>query len=1026
MNEIYQPVCVQEHIDTLTRDHLLPVLKKTLQDQVDFIMAVQHTVEALHECAMQTWPQDQGALLEAMRSHSRQLLTLLEGYYHQTNGHSFSELFSDYLIGLNEFAGSLSTTCSEIQKEDRFKRLENDNWRIRLYKYTKRRIRATSQLPVQMKNGVRKILKKEPLTYRAWTHQVPLRNLTLYHYYPVLSESLLPILQENYRIVSATSLKVWQITDKIYSEMYVAIESLQTHAEAQEVLLSGEYLTESKAIFRSTYDNISEAIKRTESGMQDLLTEIHMLFGYHYDRVGTVELKKERFSHHAVKRKIYRTDQLSLQCRQGWLHTLFVLHDDWRLDEEYNELCDNLRIMHDQVKNEAERKIRQLVLPKIENADNRIQQALEAVSESGRAVKKSLTEQLNFVDQQLIRTLIPSTMTSLYNQDLTGLLDRLQTDTASCVEEVSEKRGLISDHAFDKPVKASDINYISPRQIVSFEILPVLQQAIYEIKEKVSYEIALVQKLINELGQISYFNLESALSVYEDESDQVQKPREIAEEGLSRALKNADRIKEQLAQICHYFQEDVRQAVDEFNHRILDLKDNNYVFEIKLRIAKAKTLERTRALKKKTYTYLKNAAPRSLDLMKNSFSKGNQMISEYQKRIGIEVGAVTVSTEISDFLNDTETAIGKLPYVYQRLFSVRPLEDTVFYEERVAEMAVLQEAFQNWEKGRYASTILLGEKGSGITTINNIFLKNFAGKTRYQLIYGDTIQKIYTEKDFIAYMNRLLPESDASKLEDIIVYLQQQKKKTIFVFENLEHFYLRKVNGFQCLKMLFELISKTQKQVFWLCSCTMYAWYFLDKTSRISSYFEYTIKIDHVQSQQLKEVILKRHRVSGYGVMFTPSLQEAGRKKFQKMSDQEQQVYLENEYFQDLNQVTSGNFSIAQLFWLRSTRQVTGDVITIGSLKDIDFSFLKSLPLSQVLALHALLLHDGLTEPQYMEVAEQLSVAGEEELETRKSSLSLIQMQDDGLLTRKEKIFLINPLLYRQVVNLLQVKNFLH
>jgi hypothetical protein len=42
------------------------------------------------------------------------------------------------------------------------------------------------------------------------------------------------------------------------------------------------------------------------------------------------------------------------------------------------------------------------------------------------------------------------------------------------------------------------------------------------------------------------------------------------------------------------------------------------------------------------------------------------------------------------------------------------------------------------------------------------------------------------------------------------------------------------------------------------------------------------------------------------------------------------------------------------------------------------------------------------------------------------SNLNLIQLMDDGFIIKKEDVYLINPLLYRQVINLLKDKNFLH
>ena len=341
---------------------------------------------------------------------------------------------------------------------------------------------------------------------------------------------------------------------------------------------------------------------------------------------------------------------------------------------------------------------------------------------------------------------------------------------------------------------------------------------------------------------------------------------------------------------------------------------------------------------------------------------------------------------------------------------------------------MMQEAFHNWHRGRFASTVVVGEKGSGITTLINFFLKQTKQRAleRCRIIRAQRLYQMHREEELLEFLKSFFPEENISSLDELIRFLEESKKPIIFIFENLEHFFLRKVGGFKCLKLLFEIISKTNQKVFWLCSCTLYTWNYLDKTIRISDYFEYIVTLQAIENQQLREVILKRHRVSGYQVMYEESALDRRKKKYQKMDAEEQQAYLEDEFFNDLNSITSGNFSIAQLFWMRSTRKVTEDTIHIGSLKDYDFSFVKSISLQHMLTLHSLLLHDGLRESQYQELVEYRNPGGESGNHKSKSSLQLIQLMDDGFITRKEEVYLVNPLLYRQVVSLLQTKNFLH
>ncbi len=89
----------------------------------------------------------------------------------------------------------------------------------------------------------------------------------------------------------------------------------------------------------------------------------------------------------------------------------------------------------------------------------------------------------------------------------------------------------------------------------------------------------------------------------------------------------------------------------------------------------------------------------------------------------------------------------------------------------------------------------------------------------------------------------------------------------------------------------------------------------------------------------------------------------------------------------------------------------------LRSLKAIDFSFLTKLSDEKLFTLHAMLLHDGITIKDHSTVFQQA---------LKKSKLIILPLLDDGIIVHKEGRFYINPLLFRQVVNLLKDKNIIH
>lgn len=1021
---------IQENAAALIEQTVLPVMERVVANQQKFSKDIQEQLDTFIARYDQARKQSEPRLFfEAWVSFTQDIDRAISSRYDKPLAPKVDEIFDEYATVKKSFVGGLPVTFQEVQAEDRFITSDDDNWRIRRVKAWKRSTRGLRRTPLHVGNAFRKLFRKEAKVAEPWSYRVPLRNLTAYYYIEVFTVKLAPTLEKIYHGLATTSQELWEATDQVYTQVDNALQSSQYQQDDWLAQLPDIVPDKRKQAFDTVAQELDELLQEVKQDVARTIEAVHQQFQYTYDRVGTAELSASKFSNRQLKKERGKTDRVFFETVQGWRNTLFALYDDWRIDEEFSTLCNQLLYEHYKLREEANAKVKQSVIPQVNTAQRLIQNAMEAIEAADpKDTEQVLQAQKLYVDEQLIRTIIPATIATLYRQALPALLENIQKEAATQVNKLPEKRGLVKATVYNRMIKTSEIDYVSPRQIVSFETLPNLKKSIEQSKALVAQELAHIQKLINEIGQISYFNLDSALSVYEGEQESVAKAQEIALEGLQRAVKGKEGIRKDLDDIYRHLDEDVLLAVRKFNTQLHELKRNDYALEIKIRVAKARAMEQTQAFKQKSIDYLRNAVPYSLRFVQNNYALAQQQVSSYRKMLGIAPNSDMVSTAISDFLTETEKSIQQLPYVYQRLFSIRPLEEAVFYEERTAELKEMQQAFQNWGRGHYASTVVVGEKGSGITTLINFFLKQTNQKLikRCHVIRAQQLYQLHREEELLDYLKAFFPDTPIASVDDLVVHLQQAREPTIFALENLEHFYLRKVGGFTGLKMLFEIISKTNHQVFWLCSCTLYTWRYLEKTVRIADYFEYIVTLQPIESQQLKEVILKRHRVSGYQVQYEAAPEDKARKKFQKLNQMEQQQYLEDEYFAKLNRITSGNFSIAQLFWMRSTRKVTEDTIYINSLKQYDFSFVKTIPLHHTLTLHNLLLHDGLRESQYQELVEYLELGPSEASPTAKSNLNLIQLLDDGFIVKKEEAYLVNPLLYRQVVEHLQTTNFLH
>ncbi len=1012
-------------LEQLIRTHVLSVLREAIDEQRTLVRAVDELVKEKYQPLDEArQAEDQATFFKAYTEYNQAVYALIEHRYENNVSRSFDEVFTDYATEANQLIAQLPLVHVATQQEERFVAITGDKPALRALKLAKRYHRTLTRGPWWAKNVFRQVLRKEPRPAPVHTYRVPLRHLTQYCYLETWITQLLPVVETIYQRTAVNTQRLWHFEDQVYTRWYTHL--MENYAEQDDWLAQLPELPQEE--YESTVAELLQDLDELEqtavSEVEARMAATHEQFTHAYARAGTAELSARRYGPRALRRRRNQGTRKFQGSTQGWRNTLYALYEDWRIDQGINLLCTTLFNEHTRLKASLHEKIEGATVPQVERMVAHIREVEQAIhQQSDGQLQQTLQQQQEAVDMQLIRSIIPSTVAVLYRQSLPAAVTEVYKRIQEAVDTVADRRALVGTNEYDRPLRATELNYVSPRQIVSFESLPKLRAAIEETKDNTGQRVLQIQKMITEIGQVSYFNLDSALSLYENEEEDADKARSIAEEGLQRAIKSAESAQEQLRSVGEEVDTAVWQAIKQFNSNLVALKSNDYALEIKLRIAKAKAIDRTQALKQQSLDYLKHGIPHAARYVQRQYTALSETAGTYRQRFGLAPAATTVTTEVSDFLNDTEVAVDRLPYVYQRLYSNRPLEDTVFYEERTPEMTLLQKAYHNWGRQRYASTILVGEKGTGATTLINFFLKKLPSVEldRYTLIRVDTTQRCYTEADLLRCLSAHIPNVTFAHLDEVVDYFVNSPRKHMIVWEDIQHFYLRKVGGFQALKMLFELISRTHKQVFWLCACTCYAWDFLDKTTRISDYYEYIISLEKISAQQLQEAILKRHRVSGYHIQYAGAVANRSRKKFQKMSVEQKQEYLEKNYFEDLNDLTAGNYSVAQLYWLRSTQQVLNDTITIGSLNAVDFSFTKAIPLSQMLILHALLLHDGLSEAHFREVNEHQATKN-----TATTQLGLRQLRDDGLVTLKDDVYTINPLLYRQIVQLLRSKNFLH
>lgn len=372
---------------------------------------------------------------------------------------------------------------------------------------------------------------------------------------------------------------------------------------------------------------------------------------------------------------------------------------------------------------------------------------------------------------------------------------------------------------------------------------------------------------------------------------------------------------------------------------------------------------------------------------------------------------------LSNFLTETDQKIQELPKSYRELFDLNKTIDLELYVNNEDNIRSIEKAYMAWKDGFPGSIAVVGEKGSGKSTLINL-LKSEIFKDNDQIDI-EVNQSIWKIEQILSLLGNSFDVNDVNRPETIINALNAREERIIVNLEGLQKLYLRNINGFEALDALLLIISETKEKVFWVCSCSSYAWHFLNKVEGIETHFTHTFLTDTLKEADICKVIMNRHNKSVFRLRFEPD--EATRKsrnyKKRLNNPKELQEYLRNIYFEKLAEITEGNATVASILWLRSIKKIERRTFIIVPIQPVNIESLEILKPDTLFTLAAIVLHDTLKVGELCRVL-NLTLA--------QSKVNLTRLKSRGVLLEHQQNYYLNQLVFRQVLRLLKRRNIIH
>jgi len=936
----------------------------------------------------------------------KSIYLLLEEEFPERREIPFEEEFEGFINTTSNFLINTPFNVTLEQKKERFYSQDDDSFWLGTGKFFKRNAFHITKIPRRFANLFRK--NKKEIKY--WSHTVPLRSMMEHYFMNKYALQNMGAFEDLMKAKCSHLNLNWQIIKDINAIVsdYIASEE----GSAEKLLSQLEELEKQDSLKRSQEVLDALLVSWKEKGHEKFF-ELDVRFKEAIYKVNTLELSISHYGLYNLKdgRSAYLNEYKRIF--NGWKNSIFAQLDDIQIDIELYHIkyfgLMQYFLLRNSAKSRIEKTINQHFKP-IELKFDELIASIENASE--KEVSDLISKEKDQLNNLMKKQIIPQTIEAIYDQDFPNLLQRMEFKITRAVEEMKQERIIYSEDKYDSPIKLSELSEFNPRELVQVSILKEFSEQTTQLKSSVVDQLGHLQSEIYELSGIIEYNLDSALNSQDEEEKNDIK--QIACEGINRTKARTTKIQEDLLRLQETIDHELKITIDKMNEDLIKLTVNENITDLRLKLATAKAVNKTSSIKERVIKYFKTTTPIVIKWVNDHYKELNKFIERSFITIGLIEEERILTAELSDFLLKTDEALSKLPYVYKRLYRVDPLAEESFFEGRQEELDSILKAYQRWEQGSFEASVVVGEKGSGTSSLINFFLDRVSkeGLIRYKFNKAHS-----SEDDFFTLFQELLSNKKIKSQEALVEYLLASDHKMI-ILEDAQHMYLKKIGGFQALQMLFDLISETSSHIFWIIEVTTYTYDYLQKTIRISSYFKNKIYLNSISDSQMVNLIMKRHRVSGYNLEYihnNPSTKEA--RKLRKLSEAERQDYLKGIYFKKLNAFAKSNISLALLYWIRSTRDVKNNVIQIGMIGYLKFEFLSSMTEESIFTLHTLILHDSLSVTEHAVLFHQSEW---------QSKMNLMVLEDNGILKLEGDRYQINRLLYRQVVNVLKQKNIIH
>jgi AraC-like DNA-binding protein len=944
------------------------------------------------------------------------------------NGDQDPSFTVEWVDMIHEHSKKMEAQILLPQEEARFRSDKSDSIMLKIGKTGKRTLRNFQKAG----RSIRSLLKSEKEPDPVWTQRVPIQNIISYMLLdiaPIQKKWSNQLFKLKAEFLLETDAWTLHSSGLIKSQEEATGSSEQENDQASS---TKEPDTSSKDVvqnpnrqdlltfFQEALNELEHVEQKMKNEIQNTISEIESQIEIAISVTDTIERSISDYSDQSLEQKEQKLLQSIKSERDHWQKLLGSLLSRCQLSMDfislYNQSKERIDGFSASLEDFFATNFEEPALHLLGQIQKTAALFENTEKHTTKEIQKLSQERLKEIDQHIENNLLKPGDELIQDAVLGTKLERFTSAIPEWTKNQREHAVLLEKLDLTMFPPAFELEEVDWQSLVQRVLNNQIAKEFVPKETKPEEFLNTIQRDIHEIAQIILTNIEVADEVKKTDEEE---PLQVAREGLERARLKLEEVITKISTKKTEFREKLSDKKQVAFSKLAMLLEKQNVNEVRITGAQYMAKETAVDWKVKFQVYWAVISEKAelfgrfIWIKLKSYYELISNFLGFSKNDPIEGD----TTDLATFLSKTDEQIAGLPFIYRRLFDFNKEVEDRFYIRKPEQFERIKRGYELWQNNFPSSFSIVGEKGSGKTLFIRLMMNEVLKK--HDIVEVNFKDTVWKPNEVVAHIAKNLKIDDAETFEDLMAAIKRKKKRMIVILENVQNCFIRNISGFEAMEQLLLLISETNKEILWIASSTRYGWLYLDKVLNVVDYFTHAVETDNLSAQQIEELILRRHRASGYQLNFLADEASKSSRTYKKHLDdnEKSQAYLKERYFEKLAKMSEGNSSVAMIYWIRSIKEYDDTHFHINPFEFGEVNRIQELDSNELFALAAFILHDSLTP-------EELSMAVHQS--KRESQLTVSRLSSQSILVKSEYGFTINQLIYRQIARVLKEANFIH